>query len=141
MVDVFSTPMRKRYYKAHPRASAAMRVIGPIVTYHLVAIADVLFRSASLAQAGAVIAGVVSGIGATLPELSAPPRQYVWIALPAYVLAEIGDYVRRHPPQFSEWPRAYRWAAYASCGVFAGFLAVAFLAGKMDKNPFLYAIF
>jgi D-alanyl-lipoteichoic acid acyltransferase DltB (MBOAT superfamily) len=143
IAEALSTKKRKLFYARHPGMNTVMSFLGPVLTYQLMAVSLVLVRSRSFAQALAVFGSFanLTALPAAIRSATAPPYHYVWVAFPAYVLAELGDYLRRRPPVMIEWARPLRWSAYAALGVLAAFVTVRFLAGQMDTNPFVYANF
>ena len=78
-----------------------------------------------------------------LAAVTAPPNHHAWVALPAYVLTEIADAVRRR--RGMALPAGLpRWAQWSAVTCLAGafvFMALLFLARKTATNPFVYANF
>jgi hypothetical protein len=145
-IDVLSASMRRKYYKKHPAAAKVAATAGPLLTYHLVALADTFFRAPTLAAGWLVLAGLVGGssdVVAGLAAATAPPNQHAWIALPFAAIAILGDWLRRRwlAPEFVQRRRWVRWSAYSACTVTCIFVVLLLLAGGQDANPFLYARF
>jgi alginate O-acetyltransferase complex protein AlgI len=144
--DVLTSTRRKKYYKGNVRVAKLASVFGPVLTYHMVALGNTLFRSPSLAVAWQVLAGFGSGFSQASNAFSsivAPPAHRAWIAFPAFALTEIADTIRRRnglqlPETVPSWARWSTCVCIAACFVF---LALLFLARNSETNPFVYAFF
>ena len=146
-VDALTQKARKRWYKAHPTANRITDWLGPVVTFHLIAVAFVLFRADSLATAGAFFRHLFDGVGALSPEflgLIGEPGKFFARLAGAYLIMEAADAVRRRywlRPAARAVPRWARWSLY-SCAVLTVLLTVCLLlTSNQESSPFLYAIF
>ncbi len=145
-VDALTIQWRKQLYKRRPVVLVVTRILGPAVTYTLVSLGDIFFRAPSLRDAAGLLSGAAAGLAhapAALAALTAPPNHYAWVAIPAFILTELIDYVRRHwglrLPDSA--PRAVRWAACACMGTTCAFVVLLLLARQTEANPFVYAFF
>jgi alginate O-acetyltransferase complex protein AlgI len=146
LADVLTSTRRKNYYRGHVRITRLATILGPVLTYHMVALGDALFRSPSMAVAGQVLEGFGSGLSRASTELAnvaAPPAHHAWIAFPAFILAEVTDAFRRRnglqlPPAAPPWAR---WSTYACLTVCFVFVALLLLARNFESNPFVYELF
>ena len=146
IIDVLSSPYRKRFYRKHAITAKAAAIAGPVLTYHLVAIADVFFRVPTFSAGAQVLIGLGAGFGGLTEALSvatAPPNHHAWAALPFAALAILGDSARRR------WrgsaaeirPRWLRWSACAVIAVSCVFMVLVMVAGRQEASPFLYENF
>jgi alginate O-acetyltransferase complex protein AlgI len=137
-VDALTMRARKRFYKGRPGVGRAMDWVGPVVTFHLVAVAFVFFRADGIAQVGAVFSHLLDGLGTSVPGRS------LWVLAGAYVVMEFLDWGRRRLGG-GEWvaglPRWGRWSVYSCTGVVVVFVVLLLLAGGHGGNHFLYAVF
>ena len=145
-LDVLTIPWRKQLYKRRPVASTVTGILGPVFTYTLVSLGDTLFRAPSFGDAAELLHGMTAGLAhpaGVLAALTAPPNHYAWVALPAFILSEFIDYVRRHwGLQVSDSsPRAIRWAACTCVATSCIFVVLLLLARQTEANPFVYANF
>jgi D-alanyl-lipoteichoic acid acyltransferase DltB (MBOAT superfamily) len=146
VLDVLSSPGRRRYYQRNPRMATLTDFLGPVLTYNIVALGDVFFRAHTLTDAVHVLEGLTSSLGhsgAVFSALIAPPNHYAWIAIPGYVLVEIADWIRIHRG-FSlpaATPRWVRWSAYACMTVTCIIVALLFLTRQTRSSPFVYEKF
>jgi hypothetical protein len=145
--DALTARVRKRYYKSNPMADRLTNWIGPVVTFHLVAIAFVFFRADGVGAASKLFRHLFDGIGRFSPEfqevLSRPGRALPVLA-GAYALMEIADWFRRRYARgefLLMMPRWGRWSVYSCTAVTVMFVVLLLLAGGQNRNPFLYAIF
>jgi alginate O-acetyltransferase complex protein AlgI len=139
--------MRKRWYKAHPVVSRITDWLGPVVTFHLIAVAFVFFRADSLATAGAFFKHLLDGAGALSPEflgIIGEPGKFFSRLAGAYLIMEAADAIRRRywlRPVSMPVPRWARWSFY-SCAALTVLLTVCLLlTSNQESSPFLYAIF
>lgn len=61
IVDTLSWPYRKRYYKTHTLAAKVAALVGPVFTYHLVAIANVFFRVPTFSDGAQLLSSLTVG--------------------------------------------------------------------------------
>ncbi len=147
VADALTAQSRRRYYKRHPRADRFTSLAGPVLTYHLIALAAVFARAASFAQGVHLLSGLMrwpAALGGVLREMLAFPNHYAWIGFPALVLAELLDSLRRtwfENRSLTQSPRPFRWSVYATAIITSAFLVLALLARRSDANPFFYAMF
>jgi alginate O-acetyltransferase complex protein AlgI len=146
-VDALSQKARRRFYKAHPAADRVTDWLGPIVTFHLIAVAFVFFRADGLASVRSMFAHLFDGLGAFSPaflEVVEQPRRFFPVLIAALVVMECADALRRRfwmKSVLPHFPRWARWSVY-SCTALAVLLTVSLLiTHSQDSNPFLYAIF
>jgi D-alanyl-lipoteichoic acid acyltransferase DltB (MBOAT superfamily) len=146
-VDALTAKARKRYYKTHPAMDRLTNWIGPVITFHLVAIAFVFFRADGVSGVAALFANLFAGFGAFSPEfqriLEGPARALPFM-LAAYALMEYLDYLRRRNARGElviSLPRWGRWSVYSCTAVSVVFLLLMLLAAGQNRNPFLYAVF
>jgi alginate O-acetyltransferase complex protein AlgI len=146
-VDALSQKARRRFYKAHPTADRITDWLGPIVTFHLIAVAFVFFRADGLASVRLLFAHLFDGLGSFSPaflDVVEQPRRFFTVLIAALVVMECADALRRRfwmksvQPPFPRWAR---WSVY-SCSALAVLLTISLLVThSQDSNPFLYAIF
>ena len=145
VVDALTARARKKHYQAHPDLARIAGAIGPVATYHLVAIANVFFLAPTFKAGLHVLGGLGAGLGGVAGSLAAalaPPNHHAWSALPFAVVATLCDrVVRRWTPGAHIEPRWLRWSGYAVTGVLCGFVLMIMLARGKDANPFLYERF
>ena len=144
--DVLTASARKRYYKRHAGAAKLTALAGPVFVYHMVAVSLVFMRATSLTQGMQVLTGLTAGLGhavEALAEALAPPRHYVWSAVPFTILAVIAEHLRRRGvfEDLSAAPRWLRWSVSACTTVWVLFLILVFLGQRGEVNPFVYAKF
>jgi alginate O-acetyltransferase complex protein AlgI len=146
IVDALSSQARKRYYKKHRSAAKVATIVGPVFTYHLVAIATVFFLVPTF-TAGVTLfkglGGTWSGIAESAAAALAPPNHHAWVALPFAALAVLGDsLVRRWQASGQRLSHRWQsWSAYASTTAVCVFLILVLLTAGQRANPFLYERF
>ena len=146
VVDVLTSARRQKFWRRHPGLLRAATIVGMIVTYHIVSLSETFFRAPSFADAARLLGGLGAGLhgfGEALAVVTAPPNHYAWIALPAFVLTETADAVRRRRGMGlpAGLPRWARWSAVTCLAGAFVFMALLFLARKSATNPFVYANF
>lgn len=146
-VDALTQKARRRLYRQHPAADRITDWVGPIVTFHLIAVAFVLFRAGSVSTVGAFFSHLFCGIGTLSPafrDVIDEPRRFFLVLAAALVTMETADALRRRlwtSTLPASMPRWARWAAF-SCTVVLVLVTAALLAtGSQESSPFLYAIF
>ncbi|MCC6578877.1 MAG: MBOAT family protein [Phycisphaeraceae bacterium] len=88
--------------------SPAVRVVRWVITFHLVCVSWVLFRAASLEQAGLILRRIFTwSPGEIMPDFT--PLAYV----AALLLVEVLDVKNRWIASWKQHPVAVRWATYA----------------------------
>ena len=146
-VDALTIRARKRFYKTRHLADSLMNWIGPIVTFHLVAVAFVFFRAGNVPQALYVLAHIMTGIGSLSSEFLELVRisgRPILIGCLAYPFLELSDYLLRryHNRQATApIPRWGRWSVYSSTAACTIFVLLLLLASGTTQSPFLYALF
>jgi alginate O-acetyltransferase complex protein AlgI len=146
-VDALSGKRRRNFYKANPRAKIWAGRIGPLTTFHLIAIGFVCFRASTPGD----IVYVLRHLFANVTNWSEPFASFfaensrtLAVGAGGYAVAEVFDFMRRRDarqPLLETLPRWGRWSAY-SCSVLALCLLAMLLFVKGNKpSPFLYAIF
>jgi hypothetical protein len=146
VVDVLTSPRRQKFWRRHPGLVKAGIVLGMVVTYHVVCLSETFFRAPSFGDAARLLAGLGAGLdgaGAALAAVTAPPNHHAWIALPAYVLTEVADTIRRRTGMSlpAGLPRWVQWSAVTCVAVACVFMSLLFLARQTGTNPFVYANF
>jgi alginate O-acetyltransferase complex protein AlgI len=146
-VDALTARRRRRFYKAHPSANRLTDWAGPVVTFHLVAVALVFFRSAQVGDALHILPAMWILPAQWSPDFTTLIARYgrtILLGLFAYLLTEIGDFLRRHNQQgelVTGLPRWGRWSVYW-CTVVTLLAAIMMLRGPGNAhNPFVYAVF
>lgn len=145
--DALTQKARKRLYKRSPAADRLTDWIGPLVTFHLIAVAFVFFRADSPAVAVALFSHLFDGWSGFAPEFHYvidQPGNSLPVLGAALVAMECADALRRRywmKPVVQTSSRWVRWSFY-SCTTLGAVLAVALmLTSNVESNPFLYAIF
>ena len=147
-VDALSAQWRRRFYRRRPQAAAAVRVVGPIAVYHMVALAMLIFGTTSAHEAARLVgdwALDMTMLGTSLNELFAWMGHrrfvYVMLAVVAFVMYEIAGFVRSKGGggawkllAVASWMRPYRWAAYYAA-------IVLILIGRGASSRFIYVRF
>ena len=145
-VDALTLRARKRYYKVHPTAGRLTDWSGPIVTFHLVALAFVLFRAGSLSDAIYLLVHWVR-IATPSPEwlkFMASTGRAFSVGLACYAVSEIADYLRRHGQQgkrIATMPAWRRWMVYYCTTVAVVVVALLLLGTPPERVAFIYAMF
>jgi len=150
VVSAFTLKPRNRFFKRHPTLATARLIAAPLVTFHLVVFALVLFRANGLADAVYIASHVVpidvfvSSLGhgrlaleESLHGLGLSFFQVYW-ALLAIPLMEAVQFVHRRgllPRLFYARPTWVRWAVY-----YAGILVILFF-GELEAREFIYEHF
>jgi len=146
LADVLTSTLRKKYYKRNAYVAKLAGVVGPLLTFHIVALGNTFFRSPSVAVAWHVLDGFGLGFSHAsyaLASIAAPPAHHAWIAFPAFVLAEVADTLRRRNSlrllqATPLWARLSTYVCITACFVF---VALLLLARNVEVNPFVYAFF
>jgi alginate O-acetyltransferase complex protein AlgI len=144
IVDVLSLQYRKRYYKKHLLAAGVAALIGPIFTYHLIAIGNVFFRAATFGDGYRLLLGLFSGFENFDSHIAGVAvDNKAWIAIPLSGLAILGDaWLKRLPPSLHAIrPRWLSWAAGINALIVCLFVLMLLAAGKQEISPFLYENF
>ena len=146
VVDVLTSPRRQKFWRRHPHLAKSGTVLGVIVTYHVVCLSETFFRAPSFGDAARLLTGLAAGldgVGVALAAVTAPPNHHAWIALPAYVLTEVADALRRRGGMGlpTALPRWVQWSAVTCVAVAYVFMCLLFLARQTATNPFVYANF
>jgi alginate O-acetyltransferase complex protein AlgI len=146
-VDALTSKARRKYYKSHPATDRAMNGLGPVLTFHFIAIGLVFFRGDSVADILYLLGHIGQGLSVPSAAFSAfwsSSGRSVLVGFAAYFVMEALDYLRRKNKDgilIAVLPRWGRWAAY-SCTATATLLTICMmLIGGALHNPFLYAIF
>ncbi len=144
IIDASSLRYRKRYYKNHLLAASAAALIGPVFTYHLIAIGNVFFRAASFGDGYQLLAGLFAGfenLGDYLTNI--PVDDKAWLAIPLSALAIYCDSRLKRLPQswFDIQPRWMRWAVGINALIVCLFAIMLLAAGGHETSPFLYENF
>ncbi len=140
-VDALTQKARKRWYKTHPLANRLTDWAGPVITFHLVAIAFVFFRAASPATVWLFFARLFSGMEPLSPAF---PGQSLSLIAPAWLLMEGADLLRRRfwlKDILLSIPRWGRWSVYGCTALTVVFTVFLLITSSQKSSPFLYAIF
>jgi alginate O-acetyltransferase complex protein AlgI len=146
-LDALTQKARKRFYRAHPTADRITDCVGPIITFHLIAVAFVFFRADGVASVRLLFAHLFDGFGTFSPaflEVIEQPRQFFTVLTAALIVMECADALRRRfwmKPGRYRFPRWARWSVYSCSGLAALLTVFLLITNTQDSNPFLYAIF
>jgi alginate O-acetyltransferase complex protein AlgI len=146
-VDALTLRSRKAYYRAHPTAVRVTNWLGPVITFHLVALAFVFFRAESVPDALNMLSHIRLRIGtpsADFLSLMANEGRAFLVGLGGYVVMEIADYLRRHGQQgraIAAMPPWGRWVVYYGTTVAAVVLTLLLLGTPLKRIAFVYAMF
>jgi hypothetical protein len=146
-IDALSMRRRKKYYKTHRGVDRLTTWVGPVVTFHLVAIAFVFFRGDDVGSIFYFLSHLGKGIGTVSAHFSAFWDGWgrgVLVGLGGYAVLETADYIRRRDPRGEMsplLPRWGRWSVYSCTLITVVLLVLLLLAGGQSRSPFLYAIF
>ncbi|HLW25243.1 MAG TPA: MBOAT family O-acyltransferase [Steroidobacteraceae bacterium] len=145
-IDALTQKARKRLYKRHPSLDRLTDVLGPLITFHLIAVAFVFFRADSVATVGAFFAHLTAGLEPLAPAfhyIIDQPGSSIGVLGAALVLMEAGDWVRRRfwSVPLPGLPRWGRWSLVAATGLSILLTAALLMTSSSESNPFLYAIF
>lgn len=146
--DAFSRNLRGSVYDRYPRWERAMRVVGPIVTYHLVAFSLVWFYNPVFGTGLYFCRHLLSGVSHPLSSLAALMYAYerhksllAFLGLFLLILLDVATYLRasssrviRAIPRFAELPAALRWGCY-----YAAVMIILFL--HRQNTQFIYVQF
>ncbi len=139
---IATTHLTRAAQRWAPRASvpkAAARVVGALVTFHLVLVSWVFFRSASLDDAMVVLTRVVRA-APSLPALVEMRLAQPGVALSVgligvLLLVEILDQLKPMWERLDARPRPLRWAVYYAM------LTALFVLGAWQMHTFVYMQF
>jgi len=140
-VGLAVAPVRRWFAARSPQfaASTPMLVLQVLVTFHLIAVAWVFFRAASVGDAVLILQRIAGGLAqmpALLPRYPFTPEHYLGFGLIAFlVFVEVLDERRSIWKRLAAWPVALRWAAY-----YAVIFALLFL-GRWQAREFIYMQF
>jgi alginate O-acetyltransferase complex protein AlgI len=146
-IDALTMKSRRRYYKVHPRAEMLADGIGPITTFHLVAVEFVCFRAQSWRDIIFVLHHLVGTATAWDPaftEFFTNNEHAIAIGLVGYGIVEGFDWLRRRnaeTPITSLLPRWGRWSVYSCSAIAACFTVMLLVVHSAKGSPFLYAVF
>jgi D-alanyl-lipoteichoic acid acyltransferase DltB (MBOAT superfamily) len=147
-LDALTTQWRRRLYRRRPGAAAAARALGPVIVYHMVAFALLIFGTTSVHEAARLLIDWVRGLqelGSSIGELFAWVGRrhclYVSVALTAFVAYELAGFARANGRggtwrwiEIPSWPRPVRWAGY--------YAAIALIMlGRGASSRFIYVRF
>lgn len=138
---------RKRFYQRHRKFEKVTDWIGPIITFHLVAIGTVFFRAETVTDAFYCLAHLFQGFPQVSPDFQALCNYWgralvagIW----GYGLAEIGDYLRRRHQTgevIHALPRWGRLSIYSWTAATIIIVVVLMGAAPGSASPFMYEIF
>jgi hypothetical protein len=149
IVDTLTNKRRTTFFRKNPQWDKAGSWFGWLLTFHLILIAEVFFRSQHVSDAVWLLGHLWSGLSGSLAVLQSllvgNEMRSLVIGLVGYLMLELGE--RYRPDQwlrriYAVAPRWVRWS-YCSAGVTFGIFGLALLfvhtAGK--RAAFLYEIF
>ena len=146
-IEALTQRSRNRWYKRSPLANRITDWMGPVVTFHLVAIGGVFFFADRMATVGRLFSHLFDGWSALSPEfhliIDQPGHSLLFLAA-AYALMECLDFARRRfwgKDVILTMPRWGRWSVYTCTGLAFAFTILLMLISSQKSNPFLYAIF
>jgi hypothetical protein len=146
-IDALTARARKRYYKAHPGTGRLTDWLGPVVTFHLAALAFIFFRAATVADAWYMLGHLRMRIGAPSAEflsLLANQGRFIILGFGAYFVCELADYLRRHGQQgqaIARLPLWRRWIVYYCTTVAVVVMTLLLLGTPLKRVEFVYAMF
>jgi alginate O-acetyltransferase complex protein AlgI len=146
-IDALTARVRKRYYKAHPGVGRLTDWLGPVVTFHLVALAFIFFRAGTLADAWYMLGNLQIRIGTPSAEflsLLATQGRVIIIGFGAYFVSEIADYLRRHGHEgqaIATMPLWRRWIVYYCTTAAVVLMTLLLLGTPLKRLAFVYAMF
>lgn len=134
---------RNRYLKRHAGLSRANRLVGPLVTFHMMAFALVFFRAENIPKATYILSQAGLGLASALSTQGRADVQSLiglrlLVVFAGLALVEVVEYLRRSGRAetfFFARPRWLQWSAY-----YAMALAVIFF-GHHESRTFIYAQF
>jgi hypothetical protein len=138
-IDAVTVPYRKRLYKTSPGARRIAAFLGPIVTYHIVALGNTFFRARDFEQGWQLIRGLYRGLGPSSLNF-----RELYLGLAGFLLVELLDVARRRGWESAALevsPRWTRWLAWSGVAILYAF-AMGFMYARSDvRSPFMYAGF
>ncbi len=145
-VDALTQKTRKRLYKRYAALDRLTDVLGPLVTFHLIAVAFVFFRADSVATVESFFAHLTAGLeplGPAFHYVIDQPGSSFGVLAAAILLMEAGDWVRRRfwSVPLPALPRWGRWSLAAGAGLSMLTTLALLMTSSSESNPFLYAIF
>jgi alginate O-acetyltransferase complex protein AlgI len=146
-VDALTAGARRRYYKQHAWADRLTSRIGPVITFHLVAIACVCFRAPTMNDIFFIGRHLFEHLTRWSPQFTdfmMMNKRVVLVGLCGYGLAEIFDWFRRRDANraiVDALPRWGRWSVYSCAVVGVCVLMMLLMVAGTKRDPFLYANF
>ena len=147
--EAFTSRWRSRFFKRHQQWDAAGSFLGCLLTFHLVTLALVFFRSPRVSDAFSLLLHLTTGwanapavLETMLTQVSA---RSLATGLLGYAVLELGE---RYRPDLwvrnlsESAPRWLRWSFYfgAAVTVIFGFCLMVLHSGQA-RSPFIYEIF
>jgi D-alanyl-lipoteichoic acid acyltransferase DltB (MBOAT superfamily) len=141
--SVLTLRRRDAFFKSHIGLARIRRIAAPLVTFHLVVLGLIVFRSDSLSSAAHYLSGLLGGFFQT----GIPPLRFALADMPLKLLLGLGALVifmeavhiaMRHPAwreRFTTSPRILRWATYY------GAIAVTLAFSRLGEQGFIYGRF
>lgn len=150
VVSAFTLKPRNRFFSRHPTLAAIRQIGGPLVTFHLVVLALVLFKTSTLGDAAYILSHALP-MDLFIPIASPSPLAHaeslrglglsffqIYWAMLAIPLMEAIQFIHRRgmlPRLLYARPTWVRWSVY-----YAGILAI-LLVGELEAREFIYAHF
>ena len=145
VVSVLTLKRRDAFFRGHPVLSRVRAIAAPVVTFHLVVLALVVFRANSLGYALEYLAHLIPAAGAggipftrlDFRLLNFKPGLLLGVLVLAAIM-ELVNWAMRQPNwsrPFLAAPKVFRWALYY--GIIFLILAI----GNSGQQKFIYAQF
>ena len=143
VTSVLTLKRRDAFFTARPALAAARKFTAPLLTFHLVVLGLILFRSESVGQAVRFLSGIVHGIvqpGPLRLRFAVPdmPVKLLVSLLALVVCMEAVHYAMRTPQvtaRFVLLPRGTRWAMYY------GLIVLTLAYSRFGESGFIYGQF
>lgn len=112
------------------RFPAARDILAMLVTFNLVCLAWIFFRSDSISQSVQVIEKIARSVASG--HLKKPSGLILFAPVIVLLAVEWAQRARRHALEISHWPRPARWVAYYVV------VALILTRAELDYTPFIY---
>jgi len=146
-VDALTQRARRRWYKSHPTVDRLTDWIGPVITFHLIAVAFVFFRADSVQTVESMFRQLLGPWAPLSPEfrnLIGQGATSLSVLAVAWLVMEGADALRRRfwtRPSPSPAPRWARWSIYSITTLAVFFMICLLVTNTRESSPFLYEIF
>jgi alginate O-acetyltransferase complex protein AlgI len=133
IADAFTANYRLRLYGKYPAAGKLMTLAGPVIVFHLVALAHIFFRDGTVAGSIYTIRHLLDGVAHPFVSLTAlglalggarsasaiAALMVFWAVEFAFFLRAVEWKPLKRIPRFANLPRPVRWACYYAAIIFA----------------------